>query len=305
MVKSEDRIEFWKEIWKDLISNFLKRPAFGLKLYNPHILVEDIITEIEDNSFKNLDNKNYFYQQLNYYLKNDPVVKKDLCSKFQLARKNFEPNKTNYLLEILKDLKTSFSSGFYFDKSLELLIDLLMQEKDITKEFINESNYLSQVIIIEFMKRKYTFEDIIDFPKRIFENYEYEDDGRLVTNFPHGLNYADYEKIDNKTEPKFYDDVKQIMDNLSTVKRLKALSNLFNKKTDKVHYIFVVEGLKGSANIEIAGVTFYSLDQKRYTEISDDPDFDEENLQIRKEKDFKFLQAAVEVEYLTSKSSLL
>lgn len=305
MTNSEERIEFWKELWTDLISNFLKRPAFGLKLYNPHILVEDIISEIEDNSFKNLDNKNYFYAQLNYYLENDPAIKACLHSKFQIARRNFEPNKSNYLLEILKDVKTSFSSGFYFEKSLDLLIEILLNEEIITKEFIDECRYLSQVIIIEFMKRKYTLEDIKDFTKHIFENYKYEDDGRLVTSYPHNLSYTDYERIDNKTNPQFYTDVKEIIDNLTISKRLKALSTLYNKKAEKVHYIFVVEGLKGSVNIEIAGITFYSLDQNRFTKIFDNKEFDEENLQMNKEDDFEFLQAAVEVDYLTSKSSLL
>jgi hypothetical protein len=305
MTKSEERIEFWINMWESFIKNFLKKPSFGLNLYNPHILIEDIISEIEDNSFKNSDNKKYFYSKLNYYIENDPVIKKDLSSMFQIARRNFEPNKSNYLLEILKQIKLSFSNGFYFEKCLDLLIYLLTNNNEITEDFIKESNYLSQVMIIEFVKRKYSLEDIVNFPKQIFEGYEYEEDGRLVTNFPHGLDPNDYDTIDNKTEPKFYEDVKQIMDSLTNFKRLKALLNLFNKKTRKVYYIFVVEGLKGSDNIDIAGVTFYSLDKKRYTEIPENPDFDEENLQMIKKESYKFLQAAVEVDYLTSKSSLL
>ena len=44
----EKKIEFWQELWENLISNFLKK-SYGLVIYNPHILIDDIISEIEEN----------------------------------------------------------------------------------------------------------------------------------------------------------------------------------------------------------------------------------------------------------------
>lgn len=37
----EQRVEFWKDFWVDLIDNFTKK-SFGLNLYKPHILIDDI-----------------------------------------------------------------------------------------------------------------------------------------------------------------------------------------------------------------------------------------------------------------------
>ena len=68
-----NKIEYFKDLWNNLIDNFLDK-SFGLNLYNPHTLVEDIITEIEENSFKNLDNRKYFYDKLNEYFNSDFVI---------------------------------------------------------------------------------------------------------------------------------------------------------------------------------------------------------------------------------------
>ena len=64
-MKNNEKINFWVDLWSNIIENFLKK-SFGLNLYSPHILIEDIITEITENSFKNPDNKKYFYNKLNY-----------------------------------------------------------------------------------------------------------------------------------------------------------------------------------------------------------------------------------------------
>lgn len=303
MEQKQDRIEFWKDLWVDIITNFHKKPAFGFTLYNPHILIEDIIIEIVDNSFKNTDNKSFFYAQLNYYLENDIVVEKYFKAKFAIARRNFEPNKAKFLLEILKDLKKSFTDGMYFSKCIDELAKLLIEEGNISKEFIDQCSYLSQSIIIEYMKKQYVLDDIIKFPDYIFENYDY-DNNRLVTKFPHGMNFQDYLNEDGEIKDVFFETIKENIDNLTIMDRLHSLHNIFNKKTYKANYIFVIEGLKGSISIDVAGVTFYSLDNKRFTEKSQD-EFDEEDLQSNSKNSVKFVQAAVEVDFLSTKSSLI
>ncbi|SNR37774.1 HEPN domain-containing protein [Flavobacterium sp. ov086] len=306
MKYSEQRINFWTELWQDLIKNFLKKSAFGLNLYSPHILVEDIIVEIEENHFQNLDNKKFLYNRLNFFIDNDQVIKKEMRSKFNIVRKNFEPPKFNYLLEALNDIRNNFESGFYFDKSLILLVDSLILEEEITNDFIKSCKYLSEVLIIEFIKRNYSLDDIKKFAEYIFDEYEYEnsDKIRVFTNFPHGIDYENYWIAEDEVDPKFYAEVRDLMDTLTSRERLLSLSNLYYKKTEKVYYIFIVEGLKGDTVVEIGGVTFYSLNSKRFTNMPDNPTEDYENLQQDREEIDRFLQAAVEVDYLKPRSSL-
>nr|MDA3861722.1 hypothetical protein [Melioribacteraceae bacterium] len=82
----EKKVEFWQELWENLINNFLKK-SYGLVIYNPHILIDDIISEIEENDFRNQDNRNYFRSKINYYLKNDTIIQEKLKSQFKILVK--------------------------------------------------------------------------------------------------------------------------------------------------------------------------------------------------------------------------
>lgn len=261
MTYSEQRIDFWKELWENLINNFLKKSNLGLNLYNPHILIEDILTEIEENSFQNTENKKFLYKQLDNFYKNDTVIKSEFNSAFQILRRNFNSDKTQFLIQILKELKISFIRGKYFDNCLTKLVKLLNEEEPITKSVINEIKYLSQVIIVEFIKKSYSLKDIKKFPDKLFSDYEQEEGGRIITDFPHGIDYRDYKTVNGKTEEQFFKDVISLMNDLNVEKRIMSLSNLYYKKPMNVHYIFVIKGLKGDTCFEVGGVTFYSVNK--------------------------------------------
>jgi len=55
----DSKIIYWIDLWEDLIKNFNKS-SYGLNLYNPHLLITDIIDELETEQFKNKRNKKYF-----------------------------------------------------------------------------------------------------------------------------------------------------------------------------------------------------------------------------------------------------
>lgn len=305
MTYSEQRIDFWKELWENLINNFLKKSNLGLNLYNPHILIEDILTEIEENSFQNTENKKFLYKQLDNFYKNDTVIKSEFNSAFQILRRNFNSDKTQFLIQILKELKISFTRGKYFDYCLTKLVKLLNEEEPITRNVINEIKYLSQVIIVEFIKKSYSLKDIKKFPDKLFADYEQEEGGRIITDFPHGIDYRDYKTVNGKTEEQFFKDVVSLMNDLNVEKRIMSLSNFYYKKPMNVHYIFVIKGLKGDTCFEVGGVTFYSVNNKRFINFPESLDDDRENLQqFGETKDFIFLQAAVPVEYLSADSSI-
>ncbi|MBO9585230.1 MAG: hypothetical protein J7574_13795 [Flavobacterium sp.] len=294
----ENRISFWRDLWEDLILNFLKK-SYGLSLYSPHILVEDIITEIEENSFQNLDNKKYFYDKISFYLMNDVIVKNHFYSSFKILRSVFNSDKNNYILEISKKIKNQFQEGLYFNYCLENLNNELNNDEEITLNFITTINYLTQNIIVEFIKKGYVLEDIKKFSDNIFSDYR-EQSGIISTKFPHNLSASS--SVSNQSQ--FYADVVYLMNNLQNKDRINALSNYFYKKKEKAHYIFIVKGLKGSTNIELGNVTLYSLENKRFI-VNDEDHSHHEDLQKKNtNQSKKFIQAAVEIDYLLPKSSL-
>ncbi len=294
------KIKFWSELWEDLIENFLKR-SFGLTLYNPHILIDDIITEIEENSFKNQDNKRFFYSKISEYFENDIVINKKVKSQFKILRKTFNTERTGYILETCKEIKDLFQSGLYFDSSLDSIIDLLTLDEEISIDFVKSLNYLTQGIIVELIKKSYDIEDIKKFPTNIFDNYTITG-ADLITNFPHGFDYGKYETSpDTFNKEKFNKDIIDYISNLTIKERIQKLSYYYHKKKEKAFYIFVIEGLKGDIDITIGGVIFYTLNKKQFVNKKFDG-IDFEELQHREKKE-KFIQAAVEVDYLMPKSS--
>jgi len=300
----ELKVDFWTDLWSNLINNFLKK-SFGLTLYNPHILIENIITEIEENKFQNSENKKFFYKKICEYIENDNVIKSTLLSEFKLLRKSFNTNRKNYILSLCSTIDEKFKKGLYFDKTLENIIDLIISEKEITLDFVNSINYYTQSIIVEFIKKSYDLEDIVKFLDEIFDNYKYHNEKTLITKFPHEINPEDFINDDKSIDfTRFNKKVSSLIDNLTLEDRVKKLSYYFTKKKENVTYIFSVEGLKGQVDKQIGDVNFYSLKSKRYTDEKGGLDFENLKKIGNRNSDNKYIQVAVKVNYLLPKTSL-
>jgi hypothetical protein len=294
------KIKFWNELWEDLIGNFLKK-SYGLTLYSPHILIEDIIVEIEENQFKNKANRKYFYSKISEFLDTDLVIQKHLKSEFSLLRKDFNSDKVNYVLSLSKKINESFKKGIYFRKTLALTEKILLEDSELDIEFVNKINYYSQALIVELIRKSYDLEDVKKFLKNIFDHYHYHGDS-LITDFPHGVDYSKFKDKEGNIEFALAEEkVKNIIDKLTPSERIKKLSYYYDKKTEKAKYIFFIKGIKGEIEKTIFDVTFYSLSKKRF--IEDDRMLDSEDLQRHINKE-KYIQAAVEIDYLLPNSSL-
>ncbi|GGG95790.1 hypothetical protein GCM10011416_11820 [Polaribacter pacificus] len=301
-----NRTTFWIELWEDLIKDFLKK-SFGLSLQTPHTLIEDIITEIEENSFKNKNNKEYFYSKINDYSENDPVIKKQFASKFKLLRSNFNSDRTKLILEIAKNIKVEFEKGKYFDNNLELLCKHLNKNEPIDIQFISDIKNLTQNVIVEFIIKGYSLKDTEKFSSNIFDEYHLHSkiSNTYYSNFPHNINHNIYISNDGVYDyEKFNKELKKIIDNLTTEKRIRTLSYYYYKAKERANYIFEIRGIKGSALLKIAGVTFYSLDKKRF--ITKEASSAREILNSKnKDNEEKFVQVSVEIDdYLLPNSSL-
>lgn len=296
-----NKIEYFKDLWNNLIDNFLDK-SFGLNLYNPHTLVEDIITEIEENSFKNLDNRKYFYDKLNEYFNSDLIIKKYYFAEFKLLRSNFNSNKVNLLLEISKSIQKEFRSGGYFNQNLKLLSEIVMDQSTLNEEIANKINFFTQNIIIEFLKKGYLLDEIKKFVSKIFSDYyihSYDDEDIIISEFPHEINYDDFTDNGILNRKKLNEKIIKTFDSLTIDKRINKLSYYYYKSSIEAYYIFVVEGLKGTIELNFNEVIFYSSKYKRFA--TDDKLNDED---LQGEKQDKYIQACVKVDYISDKSSL-
>ncbi|WP_312418827.1 hypothetical protein [Epilithonimonas sp.] len=299
----DKNVEYWKDLWKNLIDNFLKK-SYGLSLYNPHILIEDIILEIEENNFSNDDNKKFFYAKLNEYFEKDNIIKKTLSSEFKLLRNIFNSNnKNNLILEVCKNINQKFKNGEYFEKCIEELKAILFESKTIDKNFVENINYLSQNIIIEFIKKGYVLKDIQKFIDKIFDTYSIINlvNGDVIkTSFPHNISDEEFTINGTFNKEGLNKKIIETIENLDLNSRIESLKNFYKKELKEAYYIFIVEGLTGEIDIQIGNVNLYSLKKKRYV-INDANN--EEELQ-QGEDDDKFIQVSVKVCLLSNESSL-
>lgn len=296
------KIDFWGELWKDLILNFLKR-SYGLTLYSPHILIEEIIIEIEENQFRNKDNKAFFYTKLSEFLEHDEVVNSHLKSEFNLLRQTFSQDRPKYILSLCHKIDSIFKNGKYFESTLALIKKTVLDDSEIESDFIKRINYYSQNLIVEFIQKGYNLEDIKSFLDNVFDDYRIEKK-YIHTNFPHDISSKNYLNSDDImiNPEEYYQKIQTHMDSLDDSKRIDSLKWYFNKKTEKVKYIFVVKGIKGNIEKKIAGVTFYNPDFKKFA-TKDDSTIGFENLQRHESRNEKFIQACVEINHLLPKSS--
>lgn len=296
----ENKINYWRDLWGNLIDDFLKK-SYGLNLYTPHTLVEDIILEVEEKN-KNTDNWKYFKSKLEYYYSNDIVLKNYFQSDFKILRSILHTNKTSLILELCRSLKRRFAKGEYFDKNLKELKKIILNNDPLNENSIILINNLTQNLIVELIKKGYVLKDIKRFIIEIFATYElipWDTENEVRTAYPHNLSKTDY-IIDNVIDQKsLNEDIIKIIDNLTYENRIDKLSYFYYKESEEAYYIFVIEGIKGNSQVSIGDVTFYSPDTVRFAEKDF---FNDEDLQ--KDNTEKFIQASVKVKYLSLNSSL-
>ncbi|MGJ7033415.1 hypothetical protein [Niabella hirudinis] len=302
------RVNFWIDHWEDLISNFLDK-SYGLTLYSPHSLIEDIIIEIEDNGFDKSENKKYFRNKLGEYYKEDKVIKDSFSTEFNILITILPTDRISYISEQSKLIFEKFSKGLYFDTALKQLISLLDSPDPIDKSFISSISNLTNNIIVEFIKKGYDLKDIERFPNNLFDTYQYENEENstfLHTKFPHSQDKKSFNYKNGKTNwNKYAKAIKEEIDKLSIISRIKYLSNYYYKKKETVRYIFAIHGITGNGIWEFDDITLYSLNKKRF--IIDDEEAIHENLHRYNEDQTKYpnlLQVVTEAQYLLPKSSL-
>lgn len=302
MNHTESKIDFWIETWEDLIRNFLKK-SYGLNLYSPSILIDDIITEIEENQFRNSDNKKFFQNKISGYLENDEVVKTELISEFTLLRKSFHTDRQNYILSLCFKIREKLKQGVYFNKTLDLINNAIHQEKEIDLSFVKQINYYSQSLITEFVKKSFALEDIKRFLNSIFGGYRYTQE-YFYTEFPHPFKEEDFLDSDGKFQrEEFAEKVKPFIDKLSSEDKINSLKIFYEQKPEEVKYIFLVKGIKGEVDKRILDVHFYNIESRRFAKENSRLSPYEDIQQFSGLKN-RYVQAAVDIPMLTPKSSL-
>lgn len=292
-----DRIELWVNLWEDLIDN-VSKGAYDFELYNPRILVDDILDEIEFNELQNRENKLFFYDKLSTYINEDDVIKNRFLSQFKILRRDFNTDRINLIKQIALEIQHIFLKGIYFKESLDLLKKNLLNEIEATYHDYQKLKYVSTSLIIEFIKRGYSVEDIKKLPRNILDDYEIIAEEYLTTKFPHDIKEESFFIAkDGFDRAAFNNAIINKIKQLTIEERLDALSFYFDKTKEPVYYIFSIQGIKGDETLKIGDVTIFAPGQESF--------LNEENSRFTMIfSESAHMYVAVEINYLMPSSSL-
>lgn len=287
MDEVQKRISYWKKIWLELINNFPDKIG-GLQLYSPHLLIDDIIVEIEENSFRNKENKAYFLDKINNYYKSDKIIKENFIERFTLLLRTFPNGGSSVILQICKKLKEDFDKGLYFDCCHSKIKSLINSQIVSYNDWFIDLTYYTQGLIVELVKKTYPLEDIKKIIEDIFSELEVSERYGYSTKFPH--------QIEDEKELKEY------FLGLTNNDRIDALNNYYYKKKEKVYFIYQINGLLGKEEFNIGPVRFYMPNI-----INRDPN-EEKPVEIffrkpNNEGNLQSMCAEIEIDCLSPKSS--
>jgi hypothetical protein len=267
-----EKITYWIDLWNDLIKRFSDN-IIGIRIMNPHSLLIELIDEIDSNNLQNSENKKYYFDKLNEYLKSDQVIRKYYKVEFELLRSYYDQNK--YLLkQACKKIKASFENGDYYLKSHNSLKKILLDRQWRTGDEYN-IRLLTQHIIIELLIKGYHLNHIENFVSEIFDSYSHhlinENEEVVFTKFPVKARRTDY-----KNDIEFNESMMKEIDNLTFEERIDTLKQYFFKEPESWVIIYKVEGLKGDIDFSLGDVNFYSPNVKRYITVGTELELNEE-----------------------------
>lgn len=287
-------LKYWLDVWEDLIANSNKN-SYGISFVSPHLILLDIIDEIELNSFKNKEVKKFYQRKINEYVKDYSIIKSEFQTGFQLIRKEFDGPNHMYLSQLCKEMVREFKSGKFFRECYSRLKQLLLDPATSSDDY-KTIKQLTGYLIIELVLAGYDLQSIRKIPIHLFSTYELYGDNLITTNFPHRAKIERFKLNNDQVDYNaYYKAIKEEIDKVTITERLDRLLTYFFKEKELYTYIFNIEGLIGVGEWFIRDVHFYSPVEITYIQSSmrDENKLHEEFFHGTEEN--HFINAAVQV----------
>lgn len=285
-------LKFWLRYWDESVSDFTKLDKFDLQLDNPHFLIEDVLSEIEYNSFQNSDNRQYFKSTLGKCLRNDPAFASICRVQCALALKDWDLSPI-YVRSLCQEMLQCINEK-YVDAIIDTLIEVVDGSETLTSSVKRQICKYSNLLISELIAQGISAEDISSFLKE--DEAAIDEAGNVIVA---GDSFHGILRDSFSAEEEYYEAIKTYLNNRNAKEYLGNLRKQYFKDPQKGYVLLRVKGVKGKTNFTFQGVHFYSVDSTVY--IKDSHVFSD----IEKpQEDFEFINIAVPVEHKHFNSSL-
>ena len=285
-------LKYWLRYWDESVSDFTELDKFDLKLDNPHFLIEDVLSEIEYNSFQNSDNRQYFKSTLGKCLRNDPAFASICRIPCALALKDWDLSPI-YVRSLCQEMLQCINEK-YVEAIINELIEVVDGSETLTSSVKRKICKYSDLLISELIAQGISAKDISSFLKE--DEAAIDEAGNVIVA---GESFHVFHRVSFSTEEKYHETIETYLKNRKANEYLGNLRKQYLKDSQKGYVLLSIKGVKGKTNFTFQGVHFYSVDSITY--IKDSHVFND----IEKpQEDFEFINIAVPVEHKYFNSSL-
>lgn len=262
-------LEYWEDLWSGVSS---QRDL--LTSFNPRVVIKELLDELTFNKQGNKANESFFKRTLGDYLKSDPGSQKRLKLHHQMMVAEFDLIRSRplYLPKLCDTSLKLFEELAYFEDCIDALFGLIdepmfdAQEKEKVRLIVNH-------LIVELREIGYMDDEIRNAPRKAFSTISVHPEGNIVWEFPHPFVCDDWEDASKVQE--YRKNLEEYQTSLTERDRLQALLTFARAAKHSFRFIFRVNGMTGSEEIEVNQVLFYSPSKKRL--VSDQQRIDLEN----------------------------
>lgn len=282
-------VDYWQRYWLNRTQELLKAEQFNNLAKSPRILIEDILSELKYNGFKNEDNRNLFRTELEEWRK-EPVFK-SLFNKECGSILSIWGSKL-IVTSICNSIISKMDKGTYFRAVIKKLTECLESPNDFSYQNKLLIHKYSDICIVELLSKGYDLEDIhnaIIHPSVIMG------EGFSVVLAPDEL--CGYKCSDYHSVKEYHKALSNYFAALSVEDKVNII-NLHYEKEEKDAIVLVrLTGIKGEIDTFIDDINIYSLNKRQY--IKDDIN---NNIETSN-NNYKLINAAIPVKYKSEISS--
>lgn len=251
-------IKFWLKYWEYRVKELSDLDNFDIQLNNPHFLLEEIVSEIEYNNFKNPDNRKLFKNLLGNLDKHDKVFS-DLYAAEKVVIFNNWDNSPLVVKKICIKILHSMGNFDYLNaisKKLQIILDA---DRNLTEENKNKICLYSDLFIQELICLGVDVNDIANFINE--DELVVREDGKVVIC---GDTFYELKRADYQSEEEYYNAVTLRCETRSAEEYINNLLTHFYKKP-KIGYVLLrLLGAKGSIDCHLKDLHLYSIDKATY-----------------------------------------
>lgn len=256
-------VDYWQRYWFSRTQEISSGENYKALARSPRVLLNNILSELKYNGFKNSDNRKLFRDELEAWRK-EPVFKM-LFDKECGHIISIWGSKPLTIASICNSIISKMDEGIYFRDIITKLIACLRTPDDFSYDNKKRIHQYCDILIVELLSKGY---DIDDIHNAIIHPSVYMASGNSVIMAPDEL--CGYKRCEYNSDEEYYDALTDYFLKLPVEDKVNLLNLHYNKTEHEAIVIIRLCGIKGEIDAFIDDINIYSVNKRRYiTDITE------------------------------------